>query len=105
MTHGIVVQSANEGAGEEVFAQPNVLADGQTTAIVKIDSARGYTLMAQLYDVAGELIKTVTGDVGENGVVLDLKGLASGLYIVVVELKDADGKYAGRQITKIVYQR
>lgn len=104
VTRGIIVQSTNE-RGEEVYAQPNVLADGQTTTIVKIDSARGYTLTAQLYDVAGELIRTVAGDMGTNAVMLDVKGLASGMYIVVVELKDADGKFAGRQITKIAIQR
>jgi hypothetical protein len=104
VTRGIVVQSTNE-RGETVYAQPNVLVDGQTTTTVKIDSTRAYTLKVQLYDVAGELIKTVTGVDGTNGTLLDVKGLASGLYIAVVELKDTDGKYAGRKITKIVIRR
>jgi uncharacterized repeat protein (TIGR01451 family) len=104
VTRGIVVQSTNEH-GEEVYAKPNVLADGQTTTTVVIDSARAYTLNVQLYDVAGELIKAFPGVMGANEVLLDVKGLASGLYIVVVELKDADGKFAGRKITKIVIKR
>jgi flagellar hook assembly protein FlgD len=102
-THGIVVQSANE-KGEQVYAMPNVLRDGQTTATIGIESARIYTLRVQLYDVAGELIKTVTGETGRNGATLDVKGLSSGLYIAVVELRDADGKFAARRITKLVIQ-
>jgi hypothetical protein len=101
VTRGIVVQSANE-RGEKVTAQPNLLTEGQTTTTVKVDSARAYTLRVRLYDVAGELIETVTGEVGAKEALLDVKGLSSGLYIAAVELVDKDGKFAGRQIVKIV---
>ena len=104
VTQGIVVQSGNV-RGDVVTAQPNVLTGGQTGTNLRIISAASYTLKAQLYDLAGELIKKVTGGAGTNDVYLDMKGLASGLYIAVVELTDANGKYAGRQITKIVFQK
>ena len=104
ITQGIVVQSGNVRTNV-VTAQPNVLTGGQTGTNLRIASVASYTLKVQLYDVAGELIKKVTGNQGENGVYLDMKGLASGLYIAVVELTDANGKFAGRQITKIVFQK
>lgn len=104
ITRGIVVQSGNVRT-DVVTAQPNVLTGGQTATNLRIASATNYTLKVQLYDVAGELIKKVSGDTGKNGAYLDLRGLASGLYIAVVELVDANGKFAGRQITKLVIQR
>jgi hypothetical protein len=61
------------------------------------------TLTVSLYDVAGERVtKPVTGPLGSNSAPLDAGGLASGLYLVVVDLTDANGGSAGRRITKIV---
>ena len=104
ITRGILVQSGNVRM-DVVTAQPNVLTGGQTATNLRITSVASYTLKVQLYDVAGELIKKITGDEGTNGAYLDLKGLASGIYIAVVELVDSNGKFAGRQITKIAIQR
>jgi hypothetical protein len=47
----------------------------------------------------------VTGAAGSKKVHLDLSGLASGLYFVVVDLTDAQGGIAGHQVTQIVVQR
>jgi hypothetical protein len=56
-----------------------------------------------LYNTAGELVKAaVTGQPGSNQVPLDVSGVASGLYFVVVDLTNLQGGFAGHQVTQIV---
>ena len=106
ITRGLVVQAGNQPVTDgNVFAGPNVLKNGETSTLVQVHSSSSYTLTARLYDTAGELIKqAVTGQLGSNQVGLDVNDVASGLYFVVVDLTNAQGGSAGRQVTRIVIQ-
>jgi flagellar hook assembly protein FlgD len=106
ITEGVVVQSANAAiTNGNVFAGPNVLKNGVNTTLVQVYANWSYTLTARLYNTAGELVKpAVTGQPGANKVPLDVSGVASGLYFVVVDMTNAQGGIAGHQVTQIVIQ-
>jgi len=104
-TRGVVVQGGSGSmANGVVVASPNVLTNGQTTTTLTVNSSVSYTLMANLYDVAGELIRKATPGPGTNQATLDVSGLSSGIYLVVTELRDATGGLASKQITKLLIQ-
>lgn len=85
-----------------VTAQPNLLnaAQGVTAADFTTDPAAKLTLNVFLYTMAGELTRVVWGTPGSGTAHLDASGLASGLYLAVVELSDARGS-VGRQTKRI----
>jgi hypothetical protein len=104
VTQQVSVLSGNRGNVGNIQAEPNVLtrATGYTTTIVD-SSGLGLTLTEHLYTMAGELIpqKSSTGIQGSGQVSLDLSGLASGLYIAVVDGAGANGGVVDHQILKI----
>ena len=109
VSKSVLVQRGNSPATNgTVFAEPNILKD-TTTAKIRVNPTSAntnMTLTVSLYDVAGELVKkSVTGQTGMDEVDLDASGLASGLYLVVVDLHDINGKFIQRQTTKIIIQR
>ena len=104
VSHNVMVESANMSLTDgKVRVLPNILTSGEPIQ-VEVSSVTGFTLVARLYDVAGELIKSQTGT-QVNEVTLDSSRLASGLYIVKVDLIDAQGGLAGRQFTHILIRR
>ncbi len=107
VTRGLVVESANSPITDgNVFAGPNIIKGGANSTTIQVNSTVAYTLTASLYDVAGEKIgPTVTGPTGAKSVNLNLSGIASGLYFVVVNLTNTQGGLVGRQVTQIVIQR
>jgi flagellar hook assembly protein FlgD len=85
-----------------VSASPNALGRGQTLVTFHNNSALSLEMKVSLYTTAGELVKTLTGDNGLNPPQWSTSGLASGLYIAVVELTNPNnGGLLGRQIVKI----
>jgi hypothetical protein len=107
ITKGVVVESANTPITDgNVFAGPNLIKNGITSTLVQVHSGANYTLTARLYNPAGELVKpVVTGQLGSNQVTLDVNGMASGLYFVMVDLTNTQGGVAAHQVTQIVIQR
>jgi uncharacterized repeat protein (TIGR01451 family) len=104
-TRGVVVQAGSGSTADGVVvAIPNVLTSGQTTTILTVNSTTSYTLTANLYDVAGELIRKATPGPGANQATLDFTGISSGIYMAVTELRDANGGLVSKQITKILIQ-
>ena len=102
ISKSILVQSDNSSAiTGGVSAWPNILKGGTTTTKIIVNSVTPYTLTVSLYNVAGNLIKTTQGASGTNQAVLDVRGVASGLYFVTVDLTDANGNKDGRQKTQI----
>ena len=89
------------------FASPSILEGGLTSTTIQVDSPNALTLEVKLYNIAGELIRgrESKGPVGLNQASLDLEGLSSGLYLAVVDLRDADGGFVGRQVAKIILKR
>jgi hypothetical protein len=83
-----------------------VLTGGATSTLVTLNAGMNLTLTASVYDTAGELVKrAVTGPTGLSQVTVDVSGLASGLYLVVVDMADPNGHFVQKQITSIVVQR
>ena len=102
ITRGITVETGNSQVGT-VVAAPNILTSGITSTSIQVNSpAMPYTLTARLYDLAGELIKVSQGQTEANQTTLNVAGLSSGVYFVVVDLVDANGGLAGRQTTQIL---
>ena len=107
VTKSVIVQQGNSPVTNgKVYASPNIL-KGVSSTMVKVNpTTTALTLTVSLYDVAGELVKKpVTGVPGANETNLDVSGLASGLYVVVVNLSDLNGDFIQRQTTQIVIQR
>ncbi len=106
VSKSVIVQRGNSPVTNgNVYAAPNIL-KGTDTTKVKVESTTDMTLTASVYDVAGELVKKpVTGTPGTNEVDLNLSGLSSGLYIVVVNLNDLNGTFVQKQTTKVLIQR
>ena len=86
-----------------VTAAPNRVGRNSGPVTFTNNSAMNLLMKVNLYTTDGELVKTVTGDNGVNPPVLTTGGLASGLYIAVVDLQNPNGGGAmGRQTLKIV---
>ncbi len=85
----------------QLLVEPNVLAGGQTAAVFTVDSAQGFTLRVRVYDVAGELVGAVQGPSGADQAVWNAGGMASGLYIAVVDLEGPNG-HVVYKTTKLV---
>ena len=101
----VSVDGRSTGSGMGVVsAVPNLLGRGSSVVTFHNNSAMGLLLRVSLYTVDGELIgPPVTGDNGANPPQLNTSGLASGLYLAVVELQNAaNGGLLGRQTVKIV---
>ena len=107
ISRSVVVE--NRGAmatSGNVYVQPNILKGGVTSAWVMAPGGVGLTVTVNLYDTAGEKVKpTIVGQAGTSMALLDVTGLASGLYFVVVDLTDSSGHMVQRQVTQIVIQR
>ena len=104
LSHNVTVERGNGTSTEgTVFAGPNILNGGASGTTIFSNSSLSLTLTAAVYDVAGELVKKpVTGPAGANAVPVDVTGLASGLYLVVVDLADSNGSLIHRQVTQII---
>ena len=87
-----------------VVAQPNVLTGGQTTVTLKVASSLSLTLKARFYNLAGELVGVAQGSPGSNQLTWDTAGMASGLYIAVVDLYGPNG-FVQRKTTRLVVQQ
>ncbi len=87
-----------------ITAQPNILdgTKGITSTTFTANSPASLTLRTYVYTIAGERVATLDGQTGQNTVYWNALGLASGLYIAMVEAKDAAGNLAGRQTLKVM---
>ena len=100
-----VINSGRGTVEGHVFAQPNLLAGGQTATLIRVNSPLALTLTARFYSIAGEAVGTAQGLPGTNQVSWDAAGLASGFYLALVELHDANGGILVRQTTHLVVRR
>jgi len=107
VSRGIVVESQNQSlTNGNVIAEPNILKGGRTTTTLVVESNTPFTLVVQLYDVAGEKLGAPQpGKTGSNRAEVSLSGLSSGLYFAVVNLINAEGGSAGKQTARIVLLR
>ena len=99
----LVMAGGNKGKGI-LTVRPNVLtmASGKTSANFRNSSSLNLTLKVKLYTVAGELVTKLQGDTGTNQAIWDASGIASGVYLAVVETENVNGGVIGSQILKIL---
>jgi hypothetical protein len=101
VTEQVSVQGAD--TSNLIVAQPNVLdiSKGITSTTFTANSATSLTLRAYIYTIAGELVTTVDGTPGQNTVNWNAAGLASGIYIAVIDARDSQGGLVGHQTLKV----
>ncbi|HTC21465.1 MAG TPA: hypothetical protein VK859_11495, partial [bacterium] len=104
----VSVDDRNSAAGAGVVtAWPNRLtaSNGALTTTFHSNSAQSLTLGVSIYTVAGELVTTLEGGAGTNQASWNATGIASGLYLAVVNLTDSNGTSLGRQALKLIVIR
>ena len=91
-----------EGAGT-VTAEPNMInaSKGPMTTTFSTNSSQSLTLEVSIYTVAGELVTKIAGQAGTDQATWNAAGLASGVYLAVVDLTNPNGNSLGRQIVKV----
>jgi len=88
----------------EIVAEPNLVDLGKGSGAVTLmgPQAMGLTLRASVYTLAGELVTVINGTAGTGMIGWNASGLASGLYLASVEVKDSAGGLVRRQILKVL---
>ena len=97
----IVIDGGDLGAGK-VLAEPNVLVKGQMTTTFADNTSQLTTLNVKIYALSGQLVFTVPGLAGTNTTSWNATGMASGIYIAVVDILNSAGGNIGRQRLKIL---
>ncbi len=102
ITRSVVVIS--EGVSGTVLAEPNVLEPGTTltTMLNGTGITNAWMLSAKVYTIAGELVTSIPGMPGVATNQWTATGMASGIYIVAVEVQDSNGGVLERQLLKVL---
>ena len=101
ITRSVIVVGG--GASGTVIAEPNMLTNGQTlTTFNGIGIANAWILNAKVYTIAGELVKSLPGSPGSPTTQWNAVGLASGVYIVAVQVLDSNGGVLDTQLLKVL---
>ena len=105
VTKQVSVQAADNNVGiGDAIVEPNFvdLSKGSGAVTFTTTSGSGLSLKASVYTMAGELVRVVEGADGSGIIAWDVTGLANGLYISVVEIKDINGGFVKRQTLKLL---
>jgi hypothetical protein len=88
---GVVVTGS--AGNEKALVQPNILrpGSGTDTAAFSVVSGGNWTLKTTLFTLAGERLAEAEGDPNANSVLWKARGVASGLYLALVEARKDDG--------------
>jgi flagellar hook assembly protein FlgD len=102
----ITVSLAVLGAAPDapVRAWPNFI-QGTGGTVLKVAASPALTLSATFYDLAAEKVGFEQGPSGANEVLWQPRGLASGLYVAVVECRNSGGQLTSRQEIRIAVIR
>src|SRR5665213_337958 len=91
------------GVSGTVVAEPNVLTTGQTlTTFNGTGITNAWTLNAKVYTIAGELVKSIPGTPGTAMAQWNAAGIASGVYVAVVQVQDSNGGVLENQLLKVL---
>jgi flagellar hook assembly protein FlgD len=104
ITQAVVVLGSGSLPNSQVRAVPNVI-QGSGGTVFQMVSPQPLSLRVTVYDLAGEKVAVREGSPGGGQVGWDTSGLASGLYLAVVECRTAGGQLARRQILRIAVLR
>jgi hypothetical protein len=90
--------------GGIAVARPNVLnaANGMTTTFDARNVQNAYSIRVQVYTLTGQLVQTLTSPSGDPEVPWNAGGMASGIYIAVVEVDNVNGGVVNRQRLKVL---
>jgi uncharacterized repeat protein (TIGR01451 family) len=99
----LVSAGVDRGSGN-VTAQPNRLLPlrGLSRVNFLCDSTPEMTLRVRIYAMSGEFVASSQGEAGGNHASWDASGVASGLYLAVVDKLSPAGGLIGRQTLKIL---
>ena len=102
ITRSVVVMTG--GVSGTVIAEPNVLEPDSTLTTTFNGSgiANAWMLNAKVYTIAGELVRSIPGTPGNASTQWTATGMASGVYIAAVEVRDASGGILEHQLLKIL---
>ncbi len=111
-----IINSVSEAEvlGEEVKAYPNPVVVTENNAGAKItiaweNVAQG-TVKVKIYNMAGELVRVLNGDLISQQIEWDLKtgggeGVSSGMYIILIEALKETGEAEKRVIKSVVIKQ
>ena len=103
ITRGILVAPHRDPVRDWVWAYPNRLSTGTGNPYAVFSSVDpNLTLIIRIYDLAGELVGERRGLGGTPDTTWDASGLASGLYLVLVEGRNAQGRLEGTKTLKLL---
>jgi uncharacterized repeat protein (TIGR01451 family) len=99
---GVLDGRTTNGVGV-ITAWPNVLSanSGSMATTFHTDSTMAETLELSVYTLAGELLGTQSGQAGQGTVPFDGTKLASGTYLAVIKVHNANGGVIATQILHI----
>jgi flagellar hook assembly protein FlgD len=95
---------SDRSGGKTMVVKPNVLTRDNPVGTID-GGVLGGTVNAKLYSLTGSLVGNLTGVVGAGTVSLDSRPYASGMYILVGEVKDGTGKVTQNFRTKVLVVR
>jgi hypothetical protein len=96
----VEVLSARDG-GKTMVVKPNVLTKANPVGVID-GGVLGGTVNAKVYAITGSLVMNVTGQTGAGTVSLNSATLASGMYILVGEVRDGSGLVKQKFRTKML---
>jgi hypothetical protein len=92
------------GSSGTVLAEPNVLTS-QSTMITNFNGmgiTNASVVNAKVYTIAGELVQSIQGGAGTASAQWNATGMASGVYIVAIEVQDVNGGILEHQLLKVL---
>ena len=99
----VAVLSVREG-GKTMVVKPNVLTEGNRVGVIE-GGVMGGTVNVKVYALTGALAMNLRGVPGAGMVEVDSASLASGMYILVGEVRDAGGAVKQDFRTKVMVVR
>jgi len=108
VSRGILVRNDQGGMSGKAYAGPNVVGVKENyKTTFRVDGVGNITLRVRVYNMAGELVAgPLDGVPGTGKADWDGSGKASGLYLGVVEVRDAaTGHFMGRQTAKVLLMK
>jgi flagellar hook assembly protein FlgD len=100
VTKAITVLAGN--IVEDVYAAPNLIKKPNEPIVFYAKSPQALNLLVKIYDTDGELVQRLDALPGNNEATWIPRGVASGLYLAVVELRTDAGTIIGQKIIKVV---
>jgi len=97
----VVSVLSDRSGGKTMVVKPNVLTRDNPVGAID-GGVLGGTVNVKVYSLTGSLVGNLTGVVGAGTVSLDSRPYASGVYILVGEVKDGNGKVTQDFRTKVM---